>query len=149
MQSIARVEKAVVQQPKPVEIEDWQMDENQIDNDAAMKNEKDSDGGGGDGWSADENGDDDGWDEATPTELPKLEKSGSSSVPFKVMMLRDVQTQIPKRVKAADELLCLENEDHVIAIMRHFIWDQSKINDVWFTGAQDKLRLEIGLDYDQ
>ena len=122
------------------------MDENQIEHDAAMKDEKDSDSdGGGDGWSDDDNG----WDDATTTVLPKLEKTESLSGPYKVMMLRDVQTQIPKRVKDADELLCLENEDHVIAIMRFFKWNQSKINDVWFTDAQDKLRLEIGLDYDK
>ena len=121
------------------------MDENQIEHDAAMKDEKDSDSDGGDGWSDDDNG----WDVATTTVLPKLEKTESLSGPYKVMMLRDVQTQIPKRVKDADELLCLENEDHVIAIMRFFKWNQSKINDVWFTDAQDKLRLEIGLDYDK
>lgn len=51
-------------------------------------------------------------------------------------------------MKKAQDLLCIENEDEVIAILRHFEWSQQKLEDKWFATDQDKLRKDIGLVFD-
>ena len=95
-----------------------------------------------DGWDDEEEespqADGDGWSDDDPelSEVPKLQPNKTTSiinVAYKIFTLKDIEVQIPKRVEAADDLLCLGNEDQVIAIMRHFKWNQNKINDAWFT----------------
>lgn len=39
---------------------------------------------------------------------------------------------MPKKIKKADALLNLEDEDKLIAILRYFNWDQTKIEEKWF-----------------
>jgi len=41
----------------------------------------------------------------------------------------------------------MENDDHALAILRHFKWNQVKLNDDWWKDT-DKLKIEIGLEYD-
>ena len=48
------------------------------------------------------------------------------------MQMKDIESQIPKKVKQANELLCLDRDDDVISILRHFDWNQQKLEDVWF-----------------
>ena len=54
--------------------------------------------------------------------------------------------QIPAKIKAAKELIGLD-EDSIIAILRHFTWNQTILEDQWFDKSAD-LRVKIGLDYD-
>lgn len=56
--------------------------------------------------------------------------------------------QIPKRIQKAKDLLCIENQDTIISILRHFNYNQTKIEENWFE-SQDKLEVEIGLKFDQ
>ena len=41
----------------------------------------------------------------------------------------------------------MTNDDHALAILRFFKWNQVKLNDEWWTNSE-KLSLEIGLEYD-
>lgn len=41
----------------------------------------------------------------------------------------------------------MENEDDVLSVLRHFDWNQRKVEDKWFLDV-DNHRKEIGLDYD-
>ena len=50
------------------------------------------------------------------------------------------------KVQAVKDLLELEN-DKLIAILRHFDWDQNKIDEFWWTN--DSLPVEIGIAYNQ
>ena len=40
----------------------------------------------------------------------------------------------------------MENDDHVISILRHFGWNQGKIEETWFDNM-DELELKIGIKY--
>ena len=63
------------------------------------------------------------------------------------MEMSDIEKQIPARVSQADDLLCLGNTDDIISVLRYFEWNQHKLEDEWFAD-QDKLRVKVGLDYD-
>jgi hypothetical protein len=54
---------------------------------------------------------------------------------------------MPLKVKLANEILCMENEDQVISVCRHFNWNQLKLEENWFEN-QDELVLKIGLKFD-
>lgn len=51
---------------------------------------------------------------------------------------------MPLKVKKANEILCLENEDQVISVCRYFNWNQLKLEDQWFEN-QEELMYKIGL----
>jgi len=36
------------------------------------------------------------------------------------------------KIKNAEEVLCLENDDQTIAILRYFNWNQGKIDEKWW-----------------
>ena len=40
--------------------------------------------------------------------------------------------QMPQRIKKAKDLLCYENDDIIISILRHYNWNQTKIEENWF-----------------
>ena len=46
-----------------------------------------------------------------------------------------------------DSTLFLTNDDEIISICRYYDWNKEAMTNDWFD-RQDKLRLEIGLDYD-
>jgi hypothetical protein len=39
---------------------------------------------------------------------------------------------MPKKVSKANELLHMSNNDDVIAILRHYNWNQLKLEEQWF-----------------
>jgi hypothetical protein len=51
---------------------------------------------------------------------------------MKVYSQAEIVDQIPMKVKRADEILNLGDEDQVIAILRHFSWNQLKLEETWF-----------------
>lgn len=59
-----------------------------------------------------------------------------------------LNNKIPKVVEQANEILCLPNTDMVIQILRHFKWNQTKVEEQWFAN-QEKLVKEIGLEFDK
>ena len=59
-----------------------------------------------------------------------------------------MQKRIPKRIKQANDLLCLDKDDDVILVMRYFDWNQKKLEDKWFANMEE-LSLETGIVYDQ
>lgn len=61
--------------------------------------------------------------------------------------LDEAQKWILGRVREAKDIMYLDNEDEVIAILRFFEWNQERMKDKWFSSDQEKLRVEIGLDY--
>ena len=48
----------------------------------------------------------------------------------------------------AQEILGLKSEDEVIAVLRHFKWNQAKIEDKWYDNME-RLIVEIGLKFDK
>ena len=83
-----------------------------------------------DGWG--EEGEDDGWDsnpeEPNVEDISPLTKAQSSDLDF----LKDyeffkaneiISKRIPNAIRKLDQTLCLENDDKLIAIMRHFKWN--------------------------
>ena len=62
-------------------------------------------------------------------------------------MQSDIEGQIPKMISEANEILCREKEDDVIAIMRHFKWSKEMVEAQWFE-KMDELELRIGLKFD-
>ena len=76
-------------------------------------------------------------------------KKKSSMALMKVYTMNQIMNdQMPKRVKRASEILYNDNEDTTISILRHFNWNQTKLEESWFEN-QDKLELEIGLRFDE
>jgi hypothetical protein len=51
------------------------------------------------------------------------------------------------KVHRANEILCLDNEDHVISVCRHFNWNQLKLQEDWFEN-QEELAKKIGIAFD-
>jgi hypothetical protein len=51
---------------------------------------------------------------------------------IKVYSVAEIVDQIPRKVKRADELLNLDDDDQVIAILRFFSWNQLKLEENWF-----------------
>ena len=47
----------------------------------------------------------------------------------------------------ANQTMCLDSDDQVLAIYRHFQWDEDKIQE-WYSDSE-KLSLAIGLKYDE
>ena len=54
---------------------------------------------------------------------------------------------LPKKIGRTSELLGLD-EDSTIAILRHFDWDDTKVQEQWFENSE-KLKVKIGLIYDE
>ena len=71
----------------------------------------------------------DGWGEVENT--PQLvmqnvnsSKNNDDSVKSKVLNQDQIEKSIPQRLQVANELLQLNNNDKLIAILRHFNWNQ-------------------------
>ena len=76
-----------------------------------------------DGWGNDE---DDGWDDQidlVDSEMQEEAKKEDPNVQIIVYSQAEIVDQIPMKVKRADEILNLGDEDAVIAILRHFSWN--------------------------
>ena len=56
-------------------------------------------------------------------------------------------TLIPRAIKEVKELLCIDNEDVVIQIMRFYDWNLTKVQEEWFE-KEDELKYKIGLEFD-
>jgi hypothetical protein len=39
---------------------------------------------------------------------------------------------MPKKIRVANDLLNMDSEDDVIAILRYFEWNQHKLEENWF-----------------
>ena len=51
-------------------------------------------------------------------------------------------------MKKANEVLCLDTDDDVMAVLRYFDWNQEKMEAKWYDEKnQQKLRYEIGLEF--
>ena len=46
------------------------------------------------------------------------------------------------------EVLCIDNDDQIISILRHFKWNQTKVEEKWFENME-KLEYQIGIKYDK
>jgi hypothetical protein len=111
---------------------------------------------GDDGW--DDDGDD-GWEEEDvdqialmPDQVPLGFKktssinSGFGGKGFRSYTSAQIVKNIPAKVRAAQELLCIEDDDKVISILRYYDWNQAKVEQEWFD-KMDELELKIGLRY--
>ena len=56
----------------------------------------------------------------------------------------EIADQMPMKIKRANEILFLDNEDHVISVCRHFNWNQLKLQETWFE-QQEELTYKIGI----
>ena len=52
-------------------------------------------------------------------------------------------TLIPRAIKEVKELLCIDNEDVVIQIMRFYDWNLTKVQEEWFE-KEDELKYSSG-----
>jgi hypothetical protein len=53
-------------------------------------------------------------------------------------------TQIPKLIKNVKDVLHIENEDMIICILRHYQWNQQKVEEHYFEEA-DSIQKELGI----
>jgi len=81
-------------------------------------------------------------------EEPNMKKQISIGTCTQVMTIEDIGYQIPSLVQKAQEVLCRDTDDEAIAILRHFDWNQRKMEERWFDNI-DALELKIGLRFDQ
>ena len=58
-----------------------------------------------------------------------------------------MQKMLTNKIRRANDLLCFDNEDDVIKVLRHFDWNESKMEEKWFD-QQDKLVYDIGIKFD-
>ena len=71
----------------------------------------------------------DGWGEVENTPQLVMQnvnsgKNNDDSVKSKVLNQDQIEKSIPQRLQVANELLQLNNNDKLIAILRHFNWNQ-------------------------
>mmetsp|Transcript_8328 Transcript_8328/g.12727 ORF Transcript_8328/g.12727 Transcript_8328/m.12727 type:complete len:149 (+) Transcript_8328:19-465(+) len=106
------------------------------------------------GWG-DGDGDEDGWDDQIEDddqinsgEPPEMGKETSIGGASKVFTVEQIENQIPSLVAKANDILCRDNQDEVISILRFFDWNQRKMEERWFDNI-DALELKIGLRFDQ
>ena len=82
-----------------------------------------------DGWGDEDN--DDGWDMGSDNEGSRavseivMEKAKSyGQTQIKVLTMKDIMmSHLPKKINEATELLCLDSQDDVIAVIRYFKWN--------------------------
>ena len=58
------------------------------------------------------------------------------------------EKHFPAKIQEAKETLGEASDDYIISILRHFNWQNEKVNNQWYDNM-DKLVLEIGLEYDK
>ena len=99
----------------------------------------------------------DGWSDLEEEELYNqdpmgMEKKDSyipqASFTFKIYTNDEIQDVLLERINEANDLLKLDNNDHVMAILRHFDWNFNKLKDHWFE-EQDTLVYSIGIEYNK
>jgi len=105
------------------------------------------------GWG-DGDGDEDGWDDQIEDddqinsgEPPEMGKETSIGGASKVFTVEQIENQIPSLVAKANDILCRDNQDEVISILRFFDWNQRKMEEEWFDQAEE-LEKKIGLVFD-
>ena len=108
-------------------------------------------GDSSDGWGDEDLGSDDE-PEAQPTNggMKKQQStlSEGESAFVRIFNMEQLKTKFFKREIAQYDEILFTNEDETIAICRYFDWNKEKVQNQWMDN-QDKLRLEIGLDYDE
>ena len=77
-----------------------------------------------------------------------LQKKLSLKGNYKIFTLGEIKTRFADQIALANEIMCLQTDDNVMTVMRYFNWSIQKINDKWYDNTS-KLRIDIGLDYDQ
>lgn len=60
------------------------------------------------------------------------EKKDETSQQIMVYSQSSIVERIPMKIAKANELLNLDDEDQVIAILRYFSWNQPKLEETWF-----------------
>lgn len=60
------------------------------------------------------------------------EKKDETSQQIMVYSQSSIVERIPIKIAKANELLNLDDEDQVIAILRYFSWNQPKLEETWF-----------------
>ena len=61
-----------------------------------------------------------------------MKKENSLGESFRIKTVEEMQELLPARIEAANEVLCLDTDDDVMTVLRHYDWSQSKLNDKWF-----------------
>ena len=78
-----------------------------------------------------------------PLNIYKVQSYNASQT--KIYTMLDVlNKQLPMKIKKAREILCLDSEDEIITILRHFDWKHQKMEERWFDDDDDK-EYKIGL----
>ena len=97
-----------------------------------------------DGWGEEEN--------ESPLVLQNVNSvndgKNNDTVGNKVLNQAQIEKMIPQKLQEANELLQLNNNDKLIAILRHFNWNQQKLEEQWFEDS-DNLEYKIGLKFDK
>ena len=99
-----------------------------------------------DGWSDE----DDGWGDDVEDKLPTppVLMNNETSGPIIVFSVEKIDIRIKRKADQINEKLCLDNFDHLLAVLRFFNWDIRVLEERWFDET-DKLRRQIGLDFDE
>lgn len=118
--------------------------------------DEDQDGWGedADGWGLDGDGDTVMEDtqimddvKLSKNKSKSTQKTSMSNNQIVVYTSKEINDQLPKKIKKANEILFLDNEDQVISVCRHFEWNQTKIQEKWFDN-QEELMYKIGIKFD-
>ena len=59
-------------------------------------------------------------------------KAANSHEQIRIFNQKEIVTQMPKKIRVANDLLNMDSEDDVIAILRYFEWNQHKLEENWF-----------------
>ena len=66
----------------------------------------------------------------------------------KVINAKKILNYMPKKMNELRDILDIESDDTLIAILRHFNWDPSKVQERWFDN-QEALEKTIGIKFDE
>jgi hypothetical protein len=95
-----------------------------MNNDDWDDNEPDAD----DGWS---DNDDDGPgqidEKMNEQEMNEIDQKG-----YVILKESEVDARIRKIIQMVNDTLCLNNEDEILVILRHYKWNKEKIESEWF-----------------
>ena len=64
-----------------------------------------------------------------------------------MLTMKQIADRIPKLVGKVNEVLCRESDDEVIAILRYFDWNVSKVEESWFLNVEKYEKL-VGITFD-
>ena len=77
-----------------------------------------------------------------PCDMASPSKRGKPRI-----LTRDqISERIKGMVERVNQLLCRDNSDDVLAILRHFKWSQLRIQEHFFENSE-QLELQVGLRY--